>query len=217
MVVYFLRLAAASGIRPLLRTCLLACYVFSMPSVFYFYQTDWASVIVAWSLFPVLVFYLRRAVRDPGADSFWMTAARLGLLAGIWVLNSHPGYLSTLALVLGVYVLVLAPVQPRVYSCLLVASMLATGVAAERIWFALSEMRRFPSVLDAGDAGGLYPRPVCLQAALVPLTGVLPDLRGPFVGIVMLRRRAQHRDEGSAGRATAMCGRAGRPSPPRRR
>ena len=95
----------------------------------------------------MLVFYLRRAVLDPGGESFWVTAARLGLLGGIWFLNSHPGHLSTLVLVLGVYVLVLAPVQVRIYACLLVASMLATGVAAERIWFALSEMRGFPSVL----------------------------------------------------------------------
>jgi hypothetical protein len=62
MVVYFLRLLVASGIRPPLRTIVLACYVFSMPSAFLFYQTDWVSVIVGWTLFPALVFYVHRAV-----------------------------------------------------------------------------------------------------------------------------------------------------------
>ena len=34
MVVYLLRLEVASGIRPPLRTILLACYLFSMPTVY---------------------------------------------------------------------------------------------------------------------------------------------------------------------------------------
>ena len=53
MVVYLLRLAVATEIRPPLRSVLLGCYVFSTPTVFYFYETDWVSHIVGWSLLPV--------------------------------------------------------------------------------------------------------------------------------------------------------------------
>src|SRR5687767_8695360 len=63
MVVYFLRLAALSGIRAPLRLILLTCYVFSAISVTYFYMNDWVTSAIAWSLCPVLLFYLRQAVR----------------------------------------------------------------------------------------------------------------------------------------------------------
>jgi hypothetical protein len=184
MVVYFLRLLVASGVRPPLRTIVLACYVFSMPSACYFYETDWISLIVGWTLFPVLVFYVHRAVRDASGGAFWATAARLGLLLGIWILNAHPAYLATLMIVLGVYTLVLAPVRARVYSCLLIALMFATGIAAERIWFTLSELREFPGGLERMTQGG-YTLTQHVRAAAMPLTEFPSDLRGPFVGIVI--------------------------------
>ena len=184
MVVYFLRLLVASGIRPPLRTIVLACYVFSMPSACYFYQTDWISVIVGWTLFPVLVFYVQRAVADASGEAFWAAAARLGLLFGIWILNAHPAYLATLVIVLVVYALVLAPVRARVYSCLLIASMFAAGIAAERIWFTLSELREFPVGLQRLMYGG-YTLAQHARAAAVPLIDFPSDPRGPFVGIVI--------------------------------
>jgi len=184
MAVYFLRLLTASGIRPPLRTVVLACYVFSMPSACYFYQTDWISVIVGWTLFPVIVFYVHRAVRDASGEAFWVAAGRLGLLLGIWILNAHPAYLATLATVLAVYALVLAPVGARVYSCLLTALMLATSIAAQRIWFTLSELREFPVGLQRLMYGG-YTLSQHARTAAVPLTDFPSDPRGPFVGIVI--------------------------------
>jgi hypothetical protein len=184
MVVYFLRLLVLSGIRSPLRLVLLGCYVFSMPAVCYFYQTDWISVIVGWTWFPVVVFYLHSAVRDVNNDAFWAPAMRLGLVVGVWVLNAHPGYLATLAIGLGVYGLALAPRRIRVYSCLLLAVMLAGGLSAERIEFTMSELRAFPSTLGRLTQGG-FTIAQHAQAAVVPLAEMPSGLRGPFVGIVL--------------------------------
>ncbi len=184
MVIYFLRLTAVSGIRPRLRMVLLGCYVFSMPSVCYFYQTDWVSVIVAWSLLPVVVFHLHRAVREPDREPAWLTTARLGLLLGLWIINTHPGYLASLVVVLAVYVLVLAPVRARVYGCLLGAAVLAAGIAAARMHFVLDEMRWFPGSLPRVTQDG-YTFAQYVQAAFVPFTEVPRGLRGPFVGLVV--------------------------------
>src|SRR6185295_12969294 len=148
------------------------------------YQTDWVSLFVGWSLFPVLVFYLHRTVRDADGESIWMAGARLGLLAGIWILNAHSGYLASLALVLAVYALVLSPVRARVYSCLLLAFTLAAAVSAERIWFAASEMQGFPGTLLRATQDG-YTLAQHLQAAFVPLIDYPPNPRGPFLGLVI--------------------------------
>jgi hypothetical protein len=185
MVVYFLRLTTASGVRRPLRLILLAGYLFSIPSVFYMYQTDWVSVIVGWSLLPVLIFYLRRAALDPGHESMWMAGARLGLLGGFWFLNSHPGYLATLAFATAVYTLVLAPLRFRVYGSLLLAVVLAAGVSAERLWFSVSEMQWFPTTLDRATQGG-YTVTQYVQAAITPLGSVPLSPRGPFVGLVLI-------------------------------
>jgi hypothetical protein len=45
MVVYFLRVAAVSGIRSPMRMFLLACYLFSVASVSWFYLHDWVTVV----------------------------------------------------------------------------------------------------------------------------------------------------------------------------
>lgn len=92
MVVYFLRLAAKTGIRAPLRLILLACYVWSASSVCWFYQNDWVTVVIGWTLYPALVFHLRDAALGEAAARPWTTAARLALLVGFLVLNSHPGY-----------------------------------------------------------------------------------------------------------------------------
>jgi hypothetical protein len=184
MVWYFLRLQAASGTGRPLRIILLACYVFSMPTACYFYQTDWVSVIVAWSLFPAVVFYVHQAVRGAGGTEFWPAAARLALAISLWVLNAHPGYLATLACALMVYVLFVAPLQGRVYGCLLCAASLAAVVASERIWFTVHEMREFPGMLDRITQGG-YTLAQHARAAFVPLTDWPSNPRGPFLGIVI--------------------------------
>ena len=165
-----------------------------MPTVFYLFETDWVSVIVAWSLLPVVVFYLRRAALDPDGEWWGMSAARLGLLCGFWLLNSHPGYLATLVFALAVYALVLAPVRIRVYGCLMSAVVLAAAASAERLWFSLDEMRRFPGTFDRATQQG-YSLAEYAWAAVLPLA----DTTGqramvtvgwsrtdiPFVGIVL--------------------------------
>jgi hypothetical protein len=193
MVVYFLRLEVASGIRAPLRTILLACYVFSMPTVFYLYETDWVALIVPWTLLPAVVFYLRRAALDPDGEWWAMSAARLGLLCGFWFLNSNPAYLAALVFALGVYTLVMSPVRIRLYGCLMSAVVLAAAASAERLWFALDEMRRFPDTHGRATREG-YTLAEHAWAAIVPLADPMgqgamvtswPRTDIPFVGIVL--------------------------------
>jgi hypothetical protein len=183
MVVYFLRLAAVTGIKPPMRMFLLACYVFSATTVGYFYQTDWLSVQIAWTLYPGLVFYLRQAVTGGGETSFWFTAILLAMLVGFVVLNSHPGYVAPLIIVLGVYVVAATP-SARTWACLLVATALTAAVSAERIYFAVSEMRLFPGSLPRLTQSG-YGLGSFVDAAVAPLRGVPYNLRLPFIGLAL--------------------------------
>ena len=183
MVVYFLRLAAASGIGPPMRMFLLVCYVFSATTTGYFYQTDWVSVQIAWSLYPVIVFYVRQAVTGDDHASFWVRAIRLALLFGFFILNSHPGYLAPLTLVLGVYVVAAMPAR-RAVACLLVALAMAAAVSAERVFTAVSEMRLFPASLPRVTQPG-YDVASYAQAIVAPFLLVPYNLRFPFIGVVL--------------------------------
>jgi hypothetical protein len=182
MVVYFLRLAAVSGIRPPVRTILLACYLFSAPSLCHFYASDWVSTIVAWSLYPALVYYVRQLVRGEAHAGFWKASLRLGLLLGFWILNSHPGYLAPLACGLAIYVAAAAPTI-RAWACLGVAALWAVTMAAERIYFTVSEMARFPAAVPRVTQQG-YALHDHAAAALVPLSSFDADMRLPFIGLV---------------------------------
>jgi hypothetical protein len=183
-VIYFLRLAAVSGIRSLLRTIVVVLYVFSVVAMSLFYETDWVSYVVGWSLLPVLVFYLRRAVLDGEAISrFWFTAARLGLLFGFWILNSHPGYVTPLLVALTLYVVIAAPPHKRVYLCLVTAAMFCVSVCAERIYFFASEMRLFPASLGREQPG--YTIAEYAEAVVSPWMRPAGDMRLPFIGLVM--------------------------------
>ncbi len=183
MAVYFLRLAVASGIRPPLRTMLLICYMVSAPSLGYFYGSDWVSVVVGWSLYPALIFYVRQLIRGEAEHDFWRASLRLGLLAGLWIVNSHPGYLPPLAGVLGVYVVASGP-RMRAYASLGAAGVFAAAVASERIYFSISEMRLFPSSLPRATQPGYSLRDYA-SAAVVPLSPVDLDLRLPFIGVFL--------------------------------
>src|SRR5262249_2587030 len=128
LVFYFLRLLAATDIRlPGLRLLLTAFLVASAPSIFYFYQTDWLEYAIAWTLYPVLVFYLRAAVLGEAREQFWRTALRLGLLFGFWVINAHPGFVITSVLAMTAYVVVAAPAERR--GCLLLFATPTTFLA----------------------------------------------------------------------------------------
>jgi hypothetical protein len=185
MVVYFLRLAAVSGVGPLVRSVLLISYVFSAASVLLFYRTDWLSCVVAWTLYPMLVYYLRETIVDVSPTTFWMMSMRLGLIAGVWVMNSHPGYLVALTIPLGMYVLVAAPRQGRVYGALVVAAVVALMMSAERVYFTLSEFSRFPTNLARFTESGFAPSEY-LAAAVAPVVPVATNMRLPFLGAVML-------------------------------
>ena len=184
MVVYFQRLAVVFGVRSPLRTILLAFYLSSAPTLLLFFGTDWISMVIGWSLYPVLVFYVWRLVHGEAERHFWLASLRLALIAGVWMLNSHSGYLAALAPVLAVYVIASAP-SARAWACLATAGALAAVMSAERVYFLISEMRMFPPdllrVMHAGFSLGDYAR-----AALYPLLGLVTDLRGPFVGVLGL-------------------------------
>ena len=154
MVVYFLRLLAATDIRlPGLRLLLTAFLVASAPSIFYFYQTDWIEYVIAWTLYPVLVFYLRAAILSEARERFWLTALRLGLLFGFWVINGHPGFIITSVLAMTVYVVVAAAPERRVYLCLGTAAALCVAIASSRIYTLVRELRLFP--VTSEDRGGV--------------------------------------------------------------
>ena len=184
MTVYFQRLARALGIGLLVRLVLTTCYVFSAPSVNYFQATDWVSVAIGWSVFPALVFYLRRVVLAEGATNTGAAVAQLALLGAFWVLNSHPGAIAPLALVLGVYALALAPPRLRVYASLLGAACLCAAASAERIYFLASEAALFPTSLPRINQPGFTLFDYAWSAA-VPLTQLSDGLRHPFIGLVL--------------------------------
>jgi len=179
MVVYFLRLLAATDIRPPgLRLLLTAFLVASAPSIFYFYQTDWIDYLIAWTLYPVLVLYLRAAILGEARERFWGTALRLGLLFGFWVINAHPGFIITSVLAMTVYVVVAAPPERRVYLCLGTAAALCVGIASPRIYTLVRELQLFPvtsaAIRDGVDVTSYIG---ALVWPLAPNGG-----RAPFIG-----------------------------------
>jgi hypothetical protein len=180
MVVYFLRLLAASDVRqPWLRVVLVACYVASAPTLSYFYDSDWIQMAITWSLFPVVVFYMRAAILGGAREHFWPTVLLLGLVFGFWVTNAHPGYIFPLALVLAIYVVVAAPLDRRVYLCLAAAAGLCTAIASARIYTLLREAQLFPaSASGVRDGAALQAYVAAFFAPLVRFGG-----RGPFIGI----------------------------------
>jgi len=184
MVVYFLRLASVTGIRPPLRMILLACYVFSAVSVCHWYVNDWVTHVIGWSLYPVLVFYLRQAVCGEAVTDWWLAAVRLSLLFGFWFLNSHPGYIAPVVLPLVVYTIAAAPARRPVYLCLLVGSVLCVAICAERLYFFASEMRVFPALLSRTNTPGYTPIDYA-AAAIAPFAPVRTNMRLPFIGLVL--------------------------------
>jgi hypothetical protein len=144
MVVYFLRLAAISGISPPLRFVLLALYLGSVVSMTYFYDTDWLNFMIAWSLYPVLVFYLRSAILGEAVTKFWPTTLRLALLFGFWINNAHPGHIAPLVTVLAIYALAAAPRRRSVYACLALGAVFCLAISAERIYTLVHEASLFP-------------------------------------------------------------------------
>ena len=184
MTVYFRRLAAALGIGPLVRTGLTACYLFSAPSLNYFIASDWLSVAVGWSFYPVVAYYLHRTVVEDGGPTIGIAAVRLAFVGAFWVLNSHPGYLAPLALMLGLYALLIARPRARVYGCLLAAVGLCAAASAERLYFLASEGRFFPASLGRNTQAG-YTLFEHAWAAAVPFTELSDTGRQPFIGVVV--------------------------------
>ena len=179
MVVYFLRLLAATDIRlPWLRVVLTSCCVASAPSMLYFYESDWIQMVISWTLLPVVVFYLHAAITGGAREHFWPTALWLGLLFGLWVTNAHPGYIVQLAMILAIYVVVAAPLDRRIYLCLGAGALLCAAIASARIYTLLHEAQLFPasasSVRD-GTAIQSY-----ISAFISPFGH--PRVRSPFIG-----------------------------------
>ena len=185
MSVYFLRLLAPYGLTPVARLVFLGLYVFSLPSFLLFFTTDWVSCQVPWTLYPVLVYYLREAAMGGAASRWWLTTIRLGLLFSLWALNGHPGYLVPLFIVLAAYTLAVARPSVAMYSALGVAGVFALAASSERIYFLVHEMRLFPAdilrLTQDGYSLQTYPT-TYLATQAWPFVEVPNDERRPFVG-----------------------------------
>ena len=131
-----------------------------------------------WTLYPVLVLYLRAAILGEARERFWGTALRLGLLFGFWVINAHPGFIITSVLAMTVYVVVAAPPERRVYLCLGTAAALCVGIASPRIYTLVRELQLFPvtsaAIRDGVDVTSYIG---ALVWPLAPNGG-----RAPFIG-----------------------------------
>ena len=182
-VVYFLRLAAVTGVRAPLRLLLLAWYLFSVVSVCWLYENDWVTFVVGWTMLPVLVFYLRAAVLESTDANRWVPAVKLALVFGFLVLNSHPGYVAPLASSLVIYALVAAPRRLSVYVGLIVAALLFVGMTAERLYYFASEALRFPTMDRYSQPA--YEAIEYLRALVAPFSPVDGNMRLPFVGVVL--------------------------------
>jgi hypothetical protein len=179
MAAYLLRLMAVSGVTgPILRLLLLLLYFCSVQYSFYIYETDWVQMAVTWTLYPVVVFYLRSAIRGGAQTDVWRTAAWLGLVFGFWIINAHPGYIIPLVLVLVVYTVVAAPLDRRVYLCLAVGAVLCAAIASARIYTLLHEVQLFPPGGESREGGTPSDYLSALLAPYIPLGG-----RGPFIGV----------------------------------
>jgi hypothetical protein len=180
MVVYFLRLLAATDIRlPALRLLLTALLITSAPSILYFYETDWIEYVITWTLYPVLLFYLRAAILGEARECFWRTALRLGVLFGFWIVNAHPGSIITSLLAMIVYVVVAAPRDRRVYLCLITAAGFCAAITSVRVYTLWREVHLFPATASAlRDAIAIRSY---LAAFISPLVHGEP--RSPFLGI----------------------------------
>jgi len=179
MVVYFLRLLAATDIRlPWLRVVLTACLVTSAPSILYFYESDWIQMVITWTLFPVVAFYLRAAIVGGAREHFWSTALWLGLLFGFWVTNAHPGYAVQLTMILAIYVVVAAPLDRRIYLCLGAAAAVCTAIASVRVYTLLREAQLFPASASGVRDG------TALQSYITAFISPFgrPRIRSPFIG-----------------------------------
>jgi hypothetical protein len=179
MVIYFLRLLAATDIRlPWLRVVLTACLVTSAPAILYFYESDWIQMVITWTLLPVVVFYLRETILGGAREHFWPSALWLGLLFGFWVTNAHPGYVVQLTMILAIYVIVAAPLDRRIYLCLGVAAALCTAIASVRVYTLLREAQLFPASASGVRDG------TALQSYITAFISPFgrPRIRSPFIG-----------------------------------
>ena len=183
MAVYFRRLLAACGLSPFVRLAFFALYLFSFPSFFLFFTTDWVSCLVPWTLYPVLVYYVRDAVTGGAAARWWLTTIRLGVLFSVWVLNAHPGYLVPLFVVLAAYTVAAARPTLQVYGALATAGIFALAASAERIYFLVHEKGFFPAESLRLSQGG-YRLSEYLVSLAPPFTQ-MSDGREPFVGTVV--------------------------------
>jgi len=184
MTVFFLRLARLSGAKLPLSLTLLCCYVFSTVSVSYFYQTDWVTSQLSWSLIPAMLYYLQLAIQDARPGRFWLHVSRVALLFGFAVINANPGYVLPVLVTLMVYAVFLAGTRRWAYGRLLTAGLLCGAICLERVYYVATEALRFPPSL-------ILPRPILtwvayVTGALAPFTNYSSDMRLAFVGLPVL-------------------------------
>ncbi len=179
--VYMLRVLAVSGVKRPLRLCLLGCYLFSAPSIGWFYLNDWVTFIIGWTTLPALLYYLDRALRIRSLHEGAPALAALALVFAFLILNSHPGYVAPLAVALTIYALAAAPGRVAVYAGLGIAALLCAGIAAERLYHFAHEAQNFPAeaLRESQKEYALHAYWLALLAPFEPLNG---KMREPLVG-----------------------------------
>jgi len=207
MAIYFLRLTALSQVRSsFLRLCLLAAYLWSAVGIVYYYDTDWITNAISWSLYPVLVFYLHAAVRSPSPLQL-KDVIRLALLFAFWILNAHPGYIAPTVSVLIVYTVAIAPVRARVYAGLAASAALCVAANTAHLYALAHEAMLFPT----GTA--MVRQGASLQFFVEGALSLDRDRRGALIGLSFLTSalfavfaRSTWREPHVRGTATALIG-----------
>jgi len=180
MAIYFLRLLGLSKVRsPVLRLCLLACYLWSAVGMVYFYDTDWITNAIAWSVYPVLVFHLAAAVREEVPRL--KTIVGLAVLFAFWILNAHPGYVAPAVSVLVVYAFAAATVRVRVYAGLGIAAALCVVATSAHLYALAHEASLFDAATRFDRDGATLK--LYTDAALTFGTN---NRRAPLIGLALL-------------------------------
>ena len=182
MAVYFVRLAALSGIRlPRLRLVLLAVYLWSAVAMYYFYDTDWLTNAISWGLYPVLVFALYQAVRCVSPSGFWLRTIGLALLFAFWILNAHAGYIAPAVIVLACYAAAAAVPSRRVYASLVVGGVLCSIACGAYVFRLAHEAALFEATTPFTRSGVSFWSYVEAAFAYGRVSR-----RGPLLGLVVL-------------------------------
>ncbi len=146
-LIYLWRLCADLQLRTPLRLLIGLSFLCLAPTVEYIYSDDWPSVFHCWCLFPVIFFYLRRLCFSSERRESLNLMLMLGLVGGLWALNSHTGVLVVYSSILLVYVIVAAMNRKDLLLRLSGSILIAGLISSEHMYYLVSETMKFPDGL----------------------------------------------------------------------